>query len=282
MIKWVKRGLLVVGLIIAIGLSLLGYAYFVEPRQLVVTRAELRIPNFDRRLDGLKVVAISDLHGGSNYVTPERLREIVTLANEQKPDLIVLLGDYVSQIEGNRGPLKMSAEDVAANLRGFTARYGTFAIIGNHDWWYDQAAVTTALESAGITVLDNEIATIEINGTELNIWGIEDLWKHRKVPLEPLDRLSEKRNVVALAHNPDSLLLAPSEISLIFSGHSHGGQVNLPFVGRKAFVNDERFMYGHAVADGKHVYVTGGVGTSVLPLRFRVPPEIAVATLYAE
>jgi len=279
--KWIKRILLIAAIVIVTALMLLGYAYFIEPRRLVVTESELRVPNFDPELNGLKIVAISDIHAGSNHVTHEKLREIVAAANQQNPDLILLLGDYVSQSDGTHSPLVMPVNEIAENLKGFSARYGIYGVIGNHDWWYDQAAVRAALEPIGIRVLDNETVRLEIHGKPVYIWGIEDLWKHDRVPLEPFEAIGEKRNIIAITHNPDSLLKTPSGISLMLAGHSHGGQVNIPFYGRKAFVNDPRFMYGEAVVDGKPIYVTAGIGTSILPLRFRVPPEIAVLTIYS-
>ncbi|HMJ08473.1 MAG TPA: metallophosphoesterase, partial [Pyrinomonadaceae bacterium] len=134
--KWIKRILLIAAIVIVTALMLLGYAYFIEPRRLVVTESELRVPNFDPELNGLKIVAISDIHAGSNHVTHEKLREIVAAANQQNPDLILLLGDYVSQSDGTHSPLVMPVNEIAENLKGFSARYGIYGVIGNHDWWY--------------------------------------------------------------------------------------------------------------------------------------------------
>lgn len=276
--KLVSRILLVLAVLIGLASMVLAYAYLIEPRRLVVIETELRVPHFEPALNGLRVVAISDIHGGSNNVTAEKLRQLVTVANAQNPDLIVLLGDYVSQTEGKSSPLKMPVEEVAENLKGFSARYGVYGVIGNHDWWYDEVRVTKALESAGITVLENETREVNVNGVQLSIWGIEDHWKRESVPTEPV---AAARNILALTHNPDSLLQSPSNIALMFAGHSHGGQIYFPFYGRKAFVNDPRFMYGHAVVEGKNVFVTSGVGTSVVSLRLGTPPEIAVVTLNA-
>lgn len=273
------RFLLLSALAPLIGILLFGYSYFIEPRRLVATDRTLSVSNFDPKLNGLKIVAVSDIHGGSNYVTPERLREIVTSVNSRNPDIVVLLGDYVSQAGRSDTELKMPVGQITENLMGFRAQYGVYAVIGNHDWWYSDSAVRNSLEMAGIKVLENEVAEIDIAGAKLKIWGIEDFWKNRRVPAGPFDAIADKRNVIAITHNPDSLLRAPAGFSLMLAGHSHGGQVNFPFFGPKAFVNDPRFMYGEAVVDGKRVYVTGGVGTSVVPLRFRVPPEIAVLTI---
>ena len=289
--RWLKRiGLGLSGLIILIVL-LVAYAYFVEPRQFVVVEETLTVPNWDPQLNGFKVVAISDIHTGSNYAPLERLRLVVEKANEQNADLIVLLGDYVSEstrgrnrnrAEGTDGTeLKIPVPVIADSLQGFQAKHGVYAIIGNHDWYHNEHKVHAEFERVGINVLNNEIAEIPVGDRRVRLWGIEDLWKNRRVPAEVFDALTDKHNVVALTHNPDSLLTAPTGFSIMFAGHSHGGQINFPVFGPFSPFNDARFMDGHAEVDGKHVYVTSGVGTSVIPLRWRVPPEIAVITLTA-
>jgi uncharacterized protein len=261
---------------------LLAYAYLIEPNRLVIHAEALKIPNWSANLNGFKVVAISDIHGGSNNVTEERLRDLVEKANAQNADIIVLLGDYVSQTRGNRSVLKMSSEKVAENLKGFRAKYGVFAVIGNHDWWYDEKKIIAEFENAGINILENEVTPIQVGDEKVYVWGIEDYWKKRVVPTAALENIPEKRNVIAITHNPDSLLKSPNEISIMFAGHSHGGQVRFPIYGAHPFVNDRRFMAGEAIVDGKHIFVTTGVGCTGPQIRFRVPPEIAVLTLYAE
>mgnify|MGYP001297396336 CR=1 FL=1 len=289
--KWLKRISKVVGVLAVLAAVFLSYAYFIEPRQFVVVEKTIHVPNWSEKLDGFRVVAIADLHTGSNYAPPERIRYVVEQTNAQNADLIVLLGDYVSEARWERGfrqkpegtdrtELRVPVETIAESLKGLKAKYGAYAIIGNHDWYHNEQKIHRMFEDiAGLTVLQNEVIEIDVNGENVRLWGIEDLYRNRQVPPEPFNALADKSNVIAITHNPDSLLSAPEGFSIMFSGHTHGGQLNWPIFGPKAVFNDPRFMYGHAVVDGKHVYVTSGVGTSVIPFRFRVPPEIAVVTL---
>lgn len=291
--KWLKRIGLTIGMIAALAATLLAYAYFIEPNRLVITEDVISVPNFSAELNGLKIVGISDIHGGSNGVTEERLRGIVVEANKQEPDLIVLLGDYISEKRfdrdsirnpgrPNRTELRMPVSVIADNLAGFNAKYGTYAVIGNHDWWYNESEIRREFGRVGIKFLENEVEQISIGNQTINLWGIEDYWRHRRVPVaNSYEKIAEKKNIIAITHNPDSLLKTPDGIALMIAGHSHGGQVNFPIYGPHPFVNDPRFMKGEAFVDGKHVFVTTGVGCTGPQIRFRVPPEIAVITINA-
>ncbi len=277
-----KRLVVVFGVIILILAVVAVYSFYIEPAQLVVHEEDLKIPHWSAKLNGFKIVAVSDIHGGAKFITEEKIREIVRLANEQNADLIVLLGDYVSQKSGKNSDLKMPSATIAENLKGLSAKYGVYGIIGNHDWWYDERKVRGEFEAAGVRILENQTVSIEVNGETVNLWGIEDYWKNRRVPTEAFDKIPTRENIIALTHNPDSLLKAPPQIALMLSGHTHGGQFKFPFYGAIAFVNDKRFMEVFVEVDGKHVFVTTGVGTSGPAVRFRVPPEIAVLRLFAE
>lgn len=287
-----RIGLVIGTFLLLIGL-LVSYSYFIGARKFVVVEETLTVPNWSAKLNGFRVIAISDIHAGSNYAPEERLRYMVEQANVQNADIIVLLGDYVSEskfdrnardkpVGTDRTEIRMPVATIADILGGLRAKHGVYAVIGNHDEYHNAPKITAEFERVGITVLENQVSVIEVDGEKVNLWGIEDLWKNRKVPVEAFDAIADKRNVIAITHNPDSLLKTPNGISLMFAGHSHGGQLNWPIFGPIAAVNDKRFMDGHAVVDGKHVYVTSGVGTSVIPFRFRVPPEIAVVTIQTE
>lgn len=288
--KWLKK----IGLTIAVIAALFGlfvaYTYFIGPRQWAVVNETLSVPNWSPKLDGFRVVAISDIHAGSNYAPEERLRYMVEQTNAQNADIVVLLGDYVSETKWDREARNKPPDTDRTEIRipvavfaeifgGLRAKYGVFAVIGNHDDYHNASKITRELERFGIKVLTNEVAAIDVDGEKVNIWGIEDFWKRRQVPVEVYNAIPEKKNIIAITHNPDTLFQTPDGIATMFAGHSHGGQLNWPFFGPIMIVNDKRFADGHALVDGKNVYVTSGVGTSVIPFRFRVPPEIAVVTL---
>jgi predicted MPP superfamily phosphohydrolase len=283
------------------GLGALAYAYFIEPDRLVVNEHSLVIGGWEPAFDGFKIVAIGDIHGGSNSIDEAKLRRIVELANAQDPDLIVLLGDYVSQVDywaklGDRN-LKMPVVTIAQNLAGLKARYGVLAVMGNHDDWYSNGEVTAVLRNVGITVLDNEIYTVARDGTQLRILGLRDQlhvsnWRKFSDNLKQLiDRDGGSGNIVVLEHSPDVLpiisqgdLLISNKLKLMLAAHTHGGQVWLPLIGTPIVPSSygQKYSYGHIKENGVDMFVTSGIGTSILPFRFMMPPEIAVLTIRAD
>jgi len=283
--------------VIVVGLLALAYSYFIEPQRLVVNSSNLSVQNWNKAFDGLKVVAIADIHGGSNGVDEAKLRRIVEAANAADADLIVLLGDYVLQTgpRGNDGKraLRMPVRTIAENLAKLRAKLGVFAVLGNHDGWHDDGEIAGELTSHGIKVLNGEVATVERNGATLRILGLKDQLKivtweaysaEARALLAPTEGMGD---VLVLQHSPDvaPIIMDGDSISpdlrLMISGHTHGGQVWLPVLGRPIVPSSygQRFAAGHVRDHGLDIFVTTGVGTSILPFRFMVPPEIAVLTI---
>ena len=278
-------------------LAALAYSYFIEPRRLVINAVELKVPKWNPEFEGLRIVAISDIHGGSNGVDEAKIRRLVDAANSQDPDLIVLLGDYVSQT-GPRGAdgkraLRMPVETIAANLKGLHARLGVFAVLGNHDGWHDDTEIATALNSSQIRVLDGAVAVVEMNGAKLRILGLKDqlkirTWEEFNDNARTLLAATEgSGDILVLEHSPD---VAPiingaeplsKDMRLMIAAHTHGGQVWLPVLGRPIVPSSygQKLAAGHVRENGLDMFVTTGVGTSILPFRFMVPPEIAVLTV---
>jgi uncharacterized protein len=279
-------------------LGLAVWAFYVEPSRLFVNQYPLKLQKWSAKQNGLKIVAISDIHGGSNFVTEERIREVVANANAQNPDIIVLLGDYLSRKYLQPTELKMPLETVMNNLRGLQAKYGVYAVIGNHDNEFNGAKVRAELERIGYKVLENETVAIKHNDEWIRIFGAHDVlksegsWIQRSKEAKEWLQNSEAKEgkIIVITHNPDVVLYLTEELSisddfsLLLAGHTHGGQCRFPLIGAPIVPSEfgQKYAAGHVRDKGIDIFVTTGVGMSILPVRFGVPPEIAVLTLEAE
>jgi uncharacterized protein len=261
---------------VAAGLGV--YAGWIEPRRLVVRQVELHPPHWPRELDGLRLGLASDLHAGVPYAGLDAVARVADTLNAQAPDVHLLLGDYLdsSQILRRR----LAPEAVAEQLGRLRAPRGTFAVMGNHDWRHSGDRMWRALEAQGIPVLEDE--AVELGG--FWIVGLGDLrYRAPDIP-GALARVPAGEPLVVLSHDPDTFPRIPGRVSLTLSGHTHGGQVAVPLLRRPLMPSryGERYARGHIVEGGRHLYVTHGVGTSGLPIRFLAPPEVVVLTLRAQ
>jgi uncharacterized protein len=255
------------------------WAFWWEPSSIRIVSPTIALHHWHPEHDGLKIAVLSDLHVGSPHRSLERIREIVAATNAEQPDLIVLLGDLVIQsVVGGRF---VEPELIGRELQLLHARLGVVAVLGNHDWWYDGERVRRALESNGIPVLENQNIRVTDRGQSLWLCGLADLWTRGNRLSATLAEVRDADPVIVLSHNPDVFPEIPDRVSLTLAGHTHGGQVNLPIIGRPVVPSKfgPRFAYGLIEEGGRTLFVTGGIGTSILPVRFRVPPEIVVLTL---
>jgi len=228
----------------------------------------------------LRIAVLSDLHIGSPHVGIDKLRRIVEKTNAENPALIVLLGDFVIGGPGGGGGVRGGAfvgpERIAAELRNLRAPLGVFAVLGNHDWWYDGDRVSRALTEAGITVIENQAVHL---GNRFWLGGIADYWTRHPDITGTLAQVVGDDPVVLITHNPDLFPEIPPRVSLTLAGHTHGGQVQLPVVGTLITPSQRSYIGGEYVEQGRHLFVTTGIGTSIVPVRLGVPPEIVILTI---
>jgi predicted MPP superfamily phosphohydrolase len=274
------------GLIALAGAASTAYAG-AEALGLVVTRYRLQPPAWPlgRRLT---ITVIADLHAGGPNMGLGRVDEVVAVANLLKSDLIVLLGDYFATHRFVTEVVPPGAWSAAlARLR---APLGVWSILGNHDWWYDIGGTRKALDAVGIPVLENDARLLGEAPHRFWLAGLGDQLAYRlghgrfrgidDLP-GTLARAGSDDPVILLVHEPDIFTEVPGRVALTLAGHTHGGQINLPFVGPPYVPSmyGTRFAYGHVVEQGRHMVVSGGLGMSWVPARFGVPPEIVHITL---
>jgi uncharacterized protein len=251
------------------------YGFAIEPMRLVMRKTTITLPACPAEFRDLRVTVFSDLHVGPPHITLARLRHIVEKANATEADLILMPGDFVETPLGWR---MAEPEAIAAELKRLRAKAGVFATLGNHDWWYDSKRVRQALEKEGIRVLDDQAVKIERHGKTFWLAGFADKWAgHPKIE-ETLKQITDDAPVIAFTHNPGLFPTIPARIALTIAGHTHGGQIWLPFIGRPV-ISDEPYAIGHIIEGGRHLFVTPGIGASICPVRLGVPPEISLLTI---
>ncbi len=274
--RWWKRVALAV-LVVASVLG--GWAFVWEPSRLTVVEREVPLFHLERGLGGLRIAVVSDLHIGAPHVGIEKLRAVVEAIDAAHPDLIVVLGDLV--VQGVLGGQFVEPERIAVELSRLKSPLGTVSVIGNHDAWLDRTRVRRALEGQGVRVLEDECVRLAFRGAPFSVCGLRDLWTGNPDVKETLRAVSDDAPVLLLTHNPDIFPEVPARVTLTLAGHTHGGQVNFPIVGRPIVPSryGERFAAGIIEEDGRTMFVTTGVGTSIIPVRFRVVPEVAIVRL---
>jgi predicted MPP superfamily phosphohydrolase len=274
------------GVIALSGLALLGlllaiWGFLIEPGLLLVRHVTIETAKWPAALPPLRIVAVADIHAGAPHVDAAKLDRIVAEVNAQNPDVVLLLGDYVIQRVLFGTP--MPPETIAGHLGGLRAKHGVFAVLGNHDWYEDGQRVWRAFESAGIPVLENRAVPLPGSGDGIWLAGIADDSTRHPDPRGTFQPIPADAAVVALAHDPAVFPDVPARAALTLAGHTHGGQVSIPFWGALFIPGRSplRYAYGHVAENGNDLYVTSGIGTTALPVRFNAPPEIVVITLRA-
>ena len=283
--------------------SLSAYAVGIEPMLLThVKRYQLTPPHWPAGLK-LRVVALADIHACRPWMTAERIASLVEDANSLQPDLIVLLGDYISGM--TLVTHQVETREWSLALSGLKAPLGVLSILGNHDWWEDIAAQRDrqgpvlgrrVLEREGVPVYENDVVRLVHRGRPFWLAGLGDQLafidgrgtggRRRFEGVHDLAgtlaKITDDAPVILLAHEPDIFPRVPARVALTLSGHTHGGQVRMfgysPMVPSRY---GNRYAYGHIVEDERHLVVSGGLGCSILPVRIGVPPEIVMVDVAA-
>ena len=279
-----RRSLLLGGLGIAAvaGGGVAAFSGAEAATQLNVTRYRLT-PRGWPKDQRLSITVVADLHAGGPNMGMQRIREIVDTANSLNSDLMLLLGDYVATHRFVTE--RVSGAEWGAQLARLKAPLGTYAVLGNHDWWFHQAEIREAIKAAGIPLFENQAILVRGSGVRFWLAGLGDQLAYpqkgggfRGVDDLPatLSQVTTEDPVILMAHEPDIFPQVPDRVSLTISGHTHGGQIRIPIVW-PAFVPSSygaRFAYGHVREDQRDLIVSGGLGTSFVPMRLGVPPEI--------
>ncbi len=273
-LKWAGATVATCGLA---GLGGYQYSTHLEPHHLVVEPVQTPITKLKLALEGFRIVQLSDIHLHPFTQIP-LVQEAVAVVNNLQPDLIVLTGDYV--LQGAE-----SIFELAPVLASLNARYGVFAVLGNHDLWTDGAVVRVGLAQARIPVLDNQGLLLGIGRAAIYLAGLDDIWSGQPHLNNALVGATPDAPTILLAHEPDFADLAALDgrIDLQLSGHSHGGQVRLPGFGAPVLPYlGQKYDQGLRRVNQMWVYTNRGLGVISPPVRFNCPPEITEITLIGD
>ncbi len=254
------------------------YASQIEPRWLDFSTRRIRLPGLSRAFNGYRIVQLSDLHlAAGKLLTPDRLQAIVKRINRERPDLILITGDFVSDLDE-------TSRDGMARLRLLHAPDGVFAILGNHDYWCDAGGVVEAVRQTGIRLLLNDHVVIKRRHGSLVVGGLDDIWEGDYNLDAALRGIPDDAPVIMMVHEPNyaDVLAGDGRVALQLSGHSHGGQVRVPGLGPLALPDVSwRYPMGLYRVGDMLLYVNRGVGLAEIPFRLNCRPEVTTFVLEA-
>jgi uncharacterized protein len=251
------------------------YSHKIEPIWFEINQIDLALPKLDRAFNGYRIVQISDLHAGDG-IDRAHLEKVVAAVNDQNPDLVVITGDHVSRKPRQHVELL----DTLAKLH---PRDRTISVLGNHDVYNDPEPIRKAIQQAGVTLLENTVYTIERGGAKLHIAGVGDVFAQQARLAEVLAQLPATGAAIMLAHEPDFAdeAAATGRFGLQLSGHSHGGQIRLPFYDGYLPEFARNYPLGRYQVGQMIQYTNKGIGTIKIYARFNCRPEISVFNLVA-
>jgi predicted MPP superfamily phosphohydrolase len=257
---------------LAASLAQAARAALAEPYMLTIERHAIALKRLPHELDGLRIVHLSDIHH-SPFTGSQQIERAIETVNSLEPDIIALTGDYISHDTAYAAP----CAELLGRLR---ARHGVYAVLGNHDHWTDAALITDLFRAEGIRMLVNEGMRFELNGASFWLAGVDDTMVGMEdLPLALAGSRADEMKLL-LAHNPIILRRAARVgVDLVLSGHTHGGQVTWRSEKSASGRPRRRILRGLGRRGQTQIYVTRGLGTVVLPIRYGCPPEISLLEL---
>ena len=257
----------------ALGLAGIGYSYF-ESGWTTVHRTSISLPNLPEAFKGTKIAFLTDIHHGP-FISLRHIQNLVQTTNELKPDVIVMGGDYVHKDRKYIAPCFNA-------LSKLESPNGTFGVLGNHDHWESAPETRQAMKDNEVIELTNAGKWLKKNGEKVWLGGVDDLWCGKQDLDKALGEATDEDAVILLCHNPDYVEgIRDRRVGLVLSGHTHGGQAVLPFIGAP-FVPSrygQKYLNGLIKTEYTQVFVSKGLGTVTPPLRFCCRPEIVLITL---
>ena len=260
-----------------------GYGYLMEPNWFKVETIPLKLPRLSPRFSGLRIAQISDIHIGG-WMNLERLQRAADLILDQKPDVLLITGDFL--IGSNLAAIsEQTIQDLMIGLSRLASAVPTFAVLGNHDYWVDVKMVRRVLSVSGITELTNAVYTLKRDEETLHLCGVDDLWEGDARIDDVIAQLKDNSSAILLAHEPDfaDTSAATRRFDLQLSGHTHGGQVVLPWIGPPILPYlGRKYPSGLYRVGEMFQYTNRGIGIARLPLRINCPPEITLFVLESQ
>jgi len=255
-------------------LFILIYSYL-ETRWIRIKNIEIKSVDLPKSFNNIKIVFISDIHHGPLF-SIERVKSLVDKINLLKPDLIILGGDYAQRRS------QMYVMPVFDELAKLEARIGIYAVLGNHDHHRNLKLVRQLMQRNGIKNCDNNSYWIKQGNDSIKIGGVGDLLEDIQIPERTTYDVKDRNFCILVSHNPDYINYLDSNlIDLTLSGHTHGGQVTFFGIWSPIIHSEygQKYRYGLVKTGKMNSYITSGIGTVILPLRFFCRPEIVVITL---
>jgi predicted MPP superfamily phosphohydrolase len=257
-----------------------GYSTLVEPARLEVVQLTLQLPRLAPSFSGFRLLQISDIHMGG-WMNRARLERVISAVEAQSADLIVITGDFVMGF-GWDDAKQASLDELVEAFSELAKTHKILAVLGNHDYWSNVSAVRAALATCGISNLSNDVYTLSRDGDLLHIAGVDDIRVNRHRLDAVLEKLPQQGAAILLAHEPDfaDRSAETGRFDLQLSGHTHGGQIVIPFLGAPVLPYlGRKYPSGLYRVGTMWQYTNRGVGMARLPVRINCRPEITVFTL---